>query len=440
MLPRHLPTEVEVCLDRMSDDLNCKVAGRLVLLMFGILFAKGRRTVASWLRAAAIGVEFRLYYYTLGSVGRKVESLASTLLLRLLKSIPLGDYVLLAIDDTPTKRYGPRVEGAGIHHNPTPGPTGNKFLYGHVWVTLALIVVHPAWGVVALPLLACMYVRFKNLKSIAPHNRPAFQTKLEMAAELLKWAVPMLKSLGKPIRVVVDGGYVRRTFLKAAASLSVTVIGRLRKDAALFSVPVKGPARRGRKRKYGKNRISLAKRAGHRQGWLQGEFLLYGETVTKKYKTFLAAYPPASGLIRVVLVKMDDGFLPLLSTDPNLTAKEILEDYARRNAIEQTFKDLKEVYGAAQQQVRHWFASIAAFNMNAWMYALTEQWAWHRPQEELCGSRSPWDDADRRPSHADRRNAMKRHCLREQFSAIWSNTPMPAKIRSAVEAILAQAM
>ena len=30
--------------------------------------------------------------------------------------------LLVAIDDTPTARYGPEVEGAGIHHNPSPGP------------------------------------------------------------------------------------------------------------------------------------------------------------------------------------------------------------------------------------------------------------------------------------------------------------------------------
>ncbi|HBI43781.1 MAG TPA: transposase, partial [Planctomycetales bacterium] len=29
------------------------------------------------------------------------------------------DRLLLGIDDTPTQRYGPHVEGAGLHHNPT---------------------------------------------------------------------------------------------------------------------------------------------------------------------------------------------------------------------------------------------------------------------------------------------------------------------------------
>jgi hypothetical protein len=42
--------------------------------------------------------------------------------------------LLVAIDDTPTACYGPCVEGCGAHHNPTPGPAGQKHVYGHVWV------------------------------------------------------------------------------------------------------------------------------------------------------------------------------------------------------------------------------------------------------------------------------------------------------------------
>lgn len=67
------------------------------------------------------------------------------------------------IDDSPTKRYGPHVEGAGIHHNPTPGPADAKFLYGHVWVTLAWLARHRAWATIAVPVFAKLYIRVKDL-------------------------------------------------------------------------------------------------------------------------------------------------------------------------------------------------------------------------------------------------------------------------------------
>jgi hypothetical protein len=79
-----------------------------------MLFAQGRRTVASWLRAADLGNDFRAYYYFLGSLGRKVEYLAALLLRRAVAVIEPGDRLLFGLDDTPTKRYGPLVEGAGI--------------------------------------------------------------------------------------------------------------------------------------------------------------------------------------------------------------------------------------------------------------------------------------------------------------------------------------
>src|SRR5437867_11646702 len=117
--------------------------------MRGMLFARGRRTVASWLRAGELGDDYRRYYYFLGSLGRKVGFLAGPLLRRVVSVIEPGDRLLFGLDDTPTKRYGPHVEGAGVHHNPTPGPADQKFLYGHVWVTLAWIVRHPWWGTMA---------------------------------------------------------------------------------------------------------------------------------------------------------------------------------------------------------------------------------------------------------------------------------------------------
>jgi hypothetical protein len=83
--------------------------------------------------------------------------MVACLLLRLaMAHVAPGERLLFALDDTPTKRYGPQVEGAGIHHNPTPGPADQKFLYGHVWVTVAWVVHHACWGALGLPLRALL--------------------------------------------------------------------------------------------------------------------------------------------------------------------------------------------------------------------------------------------------------------------------------------------
>ena len=151
------PCEFALWVSALARPLHGRLSWRLTPLMMGLLFAQGRCTVASWLRAAGLGDDFRAYYYFLGIVGRKADWVAVRLLWLLRERLVTGDRILLAIDDSPTKRYGPMVEGASLHHNPTPGPADAKFLYGHVWVTLAWIVRHPNWGSIALPLLARLY-------------------------------------------------------------------------------------------------------------------------------------------------------------------------------------------------------------------------------------------------------------------------------------------
>lgn len=430
----------------LAAGLHARHRWRLSVLLLGILFAGGRRTVTTWLRAAGISDDYNDYYYFLASLGCKTETLAMALLTLLVKVLPLPQRLLLVIDDSPTKRYGPKVEGADVHHNPTPGPADQPYLYGHVWVTISLALRHPQWGALGLPLWAMLYVRRQTMAKI-PKCRGwhRFATKLQLAARLVEWAVPILKKAGKTVWVVIDGGYTKRPFLRRVLKLTgVTIVGRLRKDAALYDLPPKlGPGQRrgrGRPRTYGKNKLSLAKRAGQPRGWQTVQCTLYGKTVTKTYKTFLATYGPVGGVIRVVLVKEDHGWYAFFCTDPEAGVVEILEAFADRATIEQDFHDVKEVWGSGQQQVRNIWTNLAVYNLNLWMHTLVELWAWDRPKAELIDrSDSPWDNGDRRPSHADRRKALRRHILQHHLSNITTVWSLPRKIIKLAENLMALA-
>jgi hypothetical protein len=438
------PSEWSEWSEWLAAGLHARNRWRLPVLMMGILFARGRRTVTTWLRAVGIRDDYADYFYFLSGLGRKAESVATQLFLLLLRSLPLPDRLLAVIDDSPTKRYGPKVEGAAIHHNPTPGPADQKYLYGHIWVTLSLALRHPLWGAMALPLRAMLYVRQKTIPLIPRKRGWRFRTKLELAARLLEWLAPLVKKAGKTLWVVVDGGYTKEPFLKPALATGATIIGRLRKDAALRDLP--RPLRRGQRRgpgrppTYGKNRISLAKRAGHRQGWQTIECTAYGKTTTKTYKTFLATYEPVGGVIRVVLVKEEHDWFPFFATDPNATVAEIIESFADRATIEQDFHDVKEVWGTGQQQVRNIWTNVAVYHLNLWMHTLVELWAWDRPHAVLCDRRdSPWDDAERRPSHANRRKALQRHIMQTELSAITAVWALPRKFLQLAKRLMALA-
>jgi hypothetical protein len=426
---------------RLAAALDRRSAPRLALLFLGALLARGRRTVTGWIRAAGLSGQYQSCYLAVAAAGKKAETIAAYLVLWVVEPLLGGaERLTLALDDTPTKRYGPHVQGAGVHHNPTPGPAGSPYVYGHVFVVLGLWLTHKAWGTIALPMLSRLYVRKKDLPGIDPKHRPAFRTKLELGVELLRWAKLWLGLLAKPLWVVADGAYAKKNFLKPAKALGMTVVSRLRCDASLWSLPpVVPPDQRGpgRPRVYGTERVSLAKRAGQRRGWSTETLTLYGVATVKKYKTFLATWRPAGGAIRVVLVDEPTGWRAYFCTDTSASVADILTTIAARFSLEITFRECKQVVGAGQQQVRFLWANVGAFHVCLWTFTMTEAWAWGRKEEELVDrSASPWDKASRRPSHADKRRAWRRALLGEEIRAVLRPGVTESEIQATADRLL----
>jgi hypothetical protein len=436
------PREWEERVQWLAETLHARSRWRFSIVLLGALFASGRRVVASWIRAAGVSHDFQDFYFFLQSLGRRWRDLGTRLLVLVLPILKDQQRALLAIDDSPTKRYGPKVQGAGIHHDPTPGPSGNAFCYGHVWVTLAVIVRHRCWGTIGLPVFSWLYVRKQDVLKIPKRCRWTFQTKLQQAADLVIRAAKLLQFHGKTVWVVADGAYAKRPFVQPLMKLGVTLVGRLRKDSALYDLPpVETKKRRGRKRVYGKNRVSLAKRAAHRHGWQEVTCTVYGREVVKRVKTFLATHHTFGGAIRVVIVQESTAPQFFFCTDVNASVSEIIETFADRSAIEQVFHDVKEVWGTQrvprQQQVRNLWTNIATWHVNLWLHTLTELWAWNRPAQELVHREdSPWDASERRPSHADRRKALQAACLEHEFSRPVPRMQTQQKFRTLLQRLL----
>lgn len=426
--------------------MDCRVAFRLTIIVAGMLLADDRRTASAWFVAAGVQDDWDRFYDCLIRVGRTSEKLATAVLGLLVQKFAAGiDRITLGMDDSPTARFGRHVEGAGVHHNPTPGPADGEWLYGHNWVALAWLATHPLWGVIALPLRSLLYVREVDVPKLAEKYDWEFRTKHQLGVELLTWFMQSLRALGVEVKVwlAVDGGYAARPFLKPVLALGIVVVSRLRKDACLYDLPGQpDPHQRGRHPLYGKNKISLAKRAAHRQGWQTISYNCRGACVTRQYKTFLATSKLVSGKIRVVIVRYEDGsWAPHFCTDTSAEVRAILETVAARWAIEEHFHDVKEVWGAGQQQVRNVWSNIGCWHLNQWLYTLVELCCWDAPKSELTDRRSrPWDNPDRRPSHADRRRSISREMLQKQFQAALPRTPDNHKFRTLFEALVALAL
>ena len=416
----------------LAAGLHARNRWRLPVLLVGILFAHGRRTVTTWLRAAGVSPDFQDYYYFLAAVGGKTKSVASQLLLLVLRTLPLPDRLLAVIDDTPTKRYGPKVEGADIHRNPTPGPADQKYLYGHIWVTLSLAVRHPCFGALALPLRAMLYVRRQTMAKIPKWRDWTFATKLVLAARLVEWIAPIIKEAGKTLWIVVDGGYVKAPFLRCAlrrgngrgtaaqrrgvarpaAKVATWSAARSRPTTEIWQAQDQlGQACRP-SRRLGGGPMHHLRQNGHQT--LQD---LFGHVSPDRGSDSRGDRPGGSRLVPLLL---DRSF------------RHGRGDYRslRRPGDDRTgLPRCEGSLGAGQQQVRNIWTNLAVYHLNLWMHTLVELWSWNRPHDKLCDRRlSPWDDAERRPSHADRRKALRRQIMERELSTLAAVRRLPRKI------------
>jgi hypothetical protein len=127
-------------------------------------------------------------------------------------------------------------------------------------------------------------------------------------------------------------------------------------------------------------------------------------------------------------------------TDGDASVAEILAAMADRFALVGAFRDCNEVVGAGRQQVRFARANIGAFHIRLRTFAMTEARARGRSEGELVErSESPWDDPDRRPSHADERRAFRRLLSAEEIGAARHPGAKEAEIRALAERLLSWA-
>ena len=100
---------------RLAAALDRRSAPRLARLFLGAVLARGRRTVTTWIRAAKLSDRFQSCYIAVAAAGKRADRIARRLLTDVaLPMLKEAERLTLAIDDTPTKRYGPHVQGAGV--------------------------------------------------------------------------------------------------------------------------------------------------------------------------------------------------------------------------------------------------------------------------------------------------------------------------------------
>ncbi len=182
------------------------------------------------------------------------------------------------------------------------------------------------------------------------------RSKLDAAKTLLRVVAPVFSGK-KKVFTLVDSWYMKYPFLSYVLESGIHAIGQVRRDSALYDIPVV-TGKRGRPRKYGKKFTPelVATVPQYRR-----RVFLYGKWQRVRYRSVVCLARFLRGRkVRVVWMQFEDesGSLSkqrlILSTKCGLDAIQIMSYYARRWSIEDLFNQMKNRWGwrEAWQQSR----------------------------------------------------------------------------------------
>jgi hypothetical protein len=308
------------------------------LLLLGSILAPGQRTVTSCLRILGLSRECRFVnYHRVLSRARWSGRAASRLLLGLLvrRLVPAGP-IVLGVDDTIERRRGKHIQAKGIYRDPV------RSFHSHFvkasglrWVSLMLLVPIPwAARTWALPFLTCLAPSERYMKKQRRRHKPVLTWARQMIWQTQRWLPD------RELVVVGDSAFSALAWLSALVRKNITVVTRLRLDAALYQpAPVRLPGTNGRPRKKGKRLPTLRHVLNHKTtswqrltvpGWYgKGDRVI--EICSHTAVWYHTGLPPVP--IRWVLIRdPQERFDPqaLLCTDLNQSPLTVVSWFVRR--------------------------------------------------------------------------------------------------------------
>jgi hypothetical protein len=354
-----LPSRFLDRLAGLADLFTRPTWSHVPVLLAGAVLAPGRRTVTAALRILGRDQDsdFCTFHRILNRAAWSSRAVAGQLLALLIKTfVPAAGPIVIGIDDTIERRWGPKISARGIYRDPLRSSKGHFVkASGLRWLS-AMLLVRVPWAnrIMALPFLTLLAPskRFYGGKARAPKT-------------LLDWARQAILQIrrwlpDRTIVIVADTAFAAIEFL-AAVRNHVCLVTRLRLDANLFDFPPpkrKGPGRPPIRGKRLKKLSALLN--DRRVSWQRCRISLwYGQTNRVVEITsgtaiwYRAGMPPVP--IRWVLVRDPNGELEpqaFLATDLNARPSDILAWFVCRWQVEVTFEEVRTHLGVETQ--RQW--------------------------------------------------------------------------------------
>ncbi len=336
-----------------------------------------------------------------------------------------GATLLWAVDDTLCRKRGLTLYGAGMHHDPLISSRAKPLVsWGHDWVVLCLLVVHPFWAptkVFALPIAMRLYrnrqgltkgQKAKTQKAQKPTADPHHRTRPQLAIELVTLVATWFPN--DDILVSGDSAYGGNSVLSKLPP-NVHLLSRVHAKGALYApAPPRAAKSKGAPRKKGERLPGMADWANDAtKPWTELAFDQFGLHARLAVKTQQALYYKAGGqrLLSIVLTRDLDGKRPdslFYCTKLDWDARAILSTYAYRWAIECTFENCKQLLGLEDPANRLPRAVARTAPMALLLATLVVVWFHRTGPGVLRFPVRPWYRRKQEPSFADLLTTLRR--------------------------------
>ena len=411
-----LPPEIVAILAAFAPLFSWRVWCHARTLLVGAILVNGRRTVASALRVMGLADEahYTNYHRVLNRAAWSARLAGRVLLGLIVAAIPTGAPIVLGADDTVERRNGPRITAKGCYRDAVRSSQKHTVrCFGLKWIVLTVLIPVP-WSerVWALPFLTAL--SWPEGKGPRSRHKTSIDWVRQMVGQVRRW-LP-----GRELVLVVDGGFAAVALAASCYRREVTMVCRLRLDAALYHPPRPQPAsKRGPKPKKGPRQRSPKQWLARRDTpWDSVEMAWYGGR-RKALRVFSrTALWHATGLdpvaIRYVVVNDPDGQVrdaAFFCTDVDRSPEQIPAWAVQRWSVEVTFEEVRAHLGVETQ--RQWsdlaIARTTPVLMGLFSVVTLLALRWHA-DGSLEAERSAWY-AKRSPTFSD--------CIRLAREKIW---------------------
>jgi SRSO17 transposase len=316
------------------------------LLVLVIAFAWGRRTVANlyrYLDAQHHRTRFNNFFLVQRWDPEATLRQKAWELLLALRPRP-GETLYLVIDDSKKAKRGQSMEAVAKMKDPVT----DTYSHGHQYVCAILL-----FRDYVIPYGIRLYVKPEHARALGL----PFRKTTEMAAQLIREFQP---PAGVKVMVLFDAYYLCRTVVKACREQGFPFASTLKSNRRL--------CKQGWQLKAGRYGRNLFRRRRTTPLVLAKP---HGQT---RYRVVDAGWLEVSHLGRLHLVFSRKGtarnILGLVTDDAALSAAGLIRTYDKRWAVEQFFKDSKQLLGLGQYQNRPYGAAVTHLHLVCFAYAL----------------------------------------------------------------------